>query len=67
MNYLDSVLPETVTNRPYNEKLIGNSRAIKLGYRRGRRALLVFYLLALAVFGFWIGGQYGLGILRSWK
>jgi hypothetical protein len=59
MNYLDSVLPETVTNRPYNEKLIGHSKSIKLGYRRGRRALLVFYLLALAVFGFWIGGWWG--------
>lgn len=67
MNYPDSVLPETVTNRPYNANLIGHSKSIKLGYRRGRRALLVFYLLALALIGLWIGGQYGLGILRSWK
>ena len=57
MNYLDSF--EQVTNKPYNEKLIGQSKSIKLGYRRGRRALLVFYLLALAVFGFWIGGWWG--------
>lgn len=57
MKYLESF--EQVTSRHYNEKLIGHSKSIKLGYRRGRRALLVFYLLALAVFGFWIGGWWG--------
>lgn len=46
MKYLESF--EQVTNRHYNEKLIGHSRSIQLGYRRGRRALLVFYLLAIA-------------------
>jgi len=55
MKYLDSVLPETVTNRPYNEKLIGQSKSIKLGYRRGRRAWVIA-LLALAVIGFVFGG-----------
>lgn len=54
MKYLESF--EQVTNRPYNAKLIGQSKSIKLGYRRGRRYLLVFSLLALAVIGFYFGG-----------
>jgi len=56
MKYLDSVLPETVTNRPYNAKLIGQSKSIRLGYRRGRRATVLIALLALAVIGFYFGG-----------
>lgn len=67
MNYLDSF--ETITNRPYNENLIGHSRSIQLVQRRSRRVrfISISALLALALIGLWIGGQYGLGILRSWK
>ena len=56
MKYLESF--EQVTNRPYNANLIGQSKSIKLGYRRGAGGLFIF-TLALAVFGFWIGGWWG--------
>ena len=54
MKYLDSF--EQVTNRPYNATLIGQSKSIRLGYRRGRRYLCWLSLLALAVIGFYFGG-----------
>lgn len=49
-------------------RLLSVSRTtIRRRSRRVRVFITVSALLALALIGLWIGGQYGLGILRSWK